>query len=179
VLDRSIVHVAANRWAYGVVGVVVAATASVLIGRMASLNPAFPIIGFTFVFIGMFALRLFPDNTNTWSVSFAKHALVITVALAIVVLIILAVVAAIVLVLRSGYDPPQPPTHGKITTNYTVCVGEYQDRCPANAVFIRCGESVAAWASKECVSFGELKLSDTPGNRCGYYLANVTCTKSQ
>lgn len=102
VLEKSITYVRVNRWAYGVIGIVVAATASMLIARIASVNPAFPIVGFTLVFIGMFALRLFPNDRNIWSVNFARHALVISVLIAIIVLIGLAVTAAVVLVVRSS-----------------------------------------------------------------------------
>jgi hypothetical protein len=103
ILNASIDHVAANRWAYGVVGVVAAAGVSMLIGRALGLGPAFPILGFVFVFIGMFALYLFPSGTQkTWSLSFARHALVVTVTLALIALIVLAVTAAIIIVIRAG-----------------------------------------------------------------------------
>jgi hypothetical protein len=73
---------------------------------------------------------------------------------------------------------PLPPETSTIAVNYVVCVGEYQNRCPANSVYLYCGASVEAWARNECKSFGATKLSDTGGNKCGYYVAQVTCTKS-
>jgi hypothetical protein len=73
----------------------------------------------------------------------------------------------------------EPPTEtSTITANYLVCVGEYPQKCPQNAVYLYCGSSVTEWAKKECKSFGETKLSDIGGNKCGYYVAQVTCTKT-
>jgi hypothetical protein len=72
---------------------------------------------------------------------------------------------------------PQPET-STVVTNYVVCVGEYQNRCPPNSVYLYCGASVPDWAKNECRTFGVTRLNDVPGNKCGYYTAQVTCTRS-
>lgn len=68
-------------------------------------------------------------------------------------------------------------TEATVTANYLVCIGEHGDRCPPNSVHLGCGDTVARWAKAECSSFGETKLDDVGGNKCGYYTAQVTCQK--
>jgi hypothetical protein len=74
----------------------------------------------------------------------------------------------------------QPDGQGAvITTNYTVCVGEPASSCPPGSVQLECGLSAAEWANKECKSFFTGPGKQTPGGKCGYFVSEVTCTKSQ
>lgn len=103
ILDQSITHVAANRWAYGVVGTVAAAAACVLIGRITGLGIGFVILGPILVFIGMMALFLFPQRDHESRIQrFAQNIILLTVTVAIVVLIVVGVAAAVTIVIRSG-----------------------------------------------------------------------------
>ncbi|HEX3860506.1 MAG TPA: hypothetical protein VHY35_02310 [Stellaceae bacterium] len=59
--------------------------------------------------------------------------------------------------------------------NYIVCVGEHASSCPPNSVVLNCGSSVESWVKAQCPSSTITRLSDLPGNRCGYYTVFVSC----
>ena len=67
----------------------------------------------------------------------------------------------------------------KVEANYSVCVGSKPEGCPANAVFLRCGESVAAWAQKECGAYTQQAVSAKSGGMCGYAVVQIKCTSGK
>jgi hypothetical protein len=104
--------------------------------------------------------------------------------MAISVLVAMVLIAAVYVgslqpATRVEVAAKEPPTktepQPKRTASYTVCVGELANRCPAGSVVLGCGSSVETWAQAQCKSINVTKLSDTSGNRCGYYVANVSC----
>src|SRR5262245_54618257 len=72
---------------------------------------------------------------------------------------------------RDRAETPQ-----KIEATYSVCVGASRDGCPANTVFLRCGQSVADWAKAECGSYSEKLVSVDSGGMCGYRVVQIKCT---
>jgi hypothetical protein len=64
-------------------------------------------------------------------------------------------------------------------TNFFLCVGEYPDRCPPNAIVLSCGSSVEDYVRKTCSYFTVNRISDLPGNRCGYLVTRVECLTSR
>lgn len=71
---------------------------------------------------------------------------------------------------------------------YTICIGEFRDSCPtAIDVWFSCGTSanqaaesvctVSTKASQTIGAFSIAKLSDRPGNHCGYATFRITCKK--
>jgi len=64
-------------------------------------------------------------------------------------------------------------------TSYLVCEGEYRNRCPDGSDWIPCYFSLDAWASTkaDCPNFTTERLTTISGNRCGYSVTRVTCTK--
>jgi hypothetical protein len=59
---------------------------------------------------------------------------------------------------------------------YRVCRGEYESGCTAHDKFIGC-DTLESW-SRTCPGYKFLgRDSDLPGQKCGYALYRVTCTK--
>jgi len=75
--------------------------------------------------------------------------------------------------------PVDEPPVSQIEATYQVCVGQYQDKCPPNTVFLPCGVSVAAWAKKECDQYTAVRISDVGGNRCGYAVTQIKCVTNR
>jgi|SRR5579862_697430 len=75
----------------------------------------------------------------------------------------------------SRLSPVRSADAPNIQATYQVCVGEHQEQCPAGAVYLYCGASVAAWAKKECSSYVEKQIWSRDGNKCGYSLVQITC----
>jgi cellulose biosynthesis protein BcsQ len=61
------------------------------------------------------------------------------------------------------------------SVTYTVCAGELQANCPTNAIYQYCGFSADDWAKSRCSKFTTKTISDTPGNKCGYAIFQITC----
>jgi hypothetical protein len=59
----------------------------------------------------------------------------------------------------------------------SVCVGEYSENCPAvHSVQLGCGGNIDAWANNTCYFHRKPRLTlNVGGNRCGYYVWDVTC----
>jgi hypothetical protein len=66
-----------------------------------------------------------------------------------------------------------------LEATYQVCVGQYQERRPPNTVFLPCGVSVAAWATKECDQYTAARISDVSGNKCGYAVTQIKCVTNR
>lgn len=102
ILERAIAFVSVTRWSYGVVGLSAAAAATYYLIP----NPVVTVVGPVMVLIGMYALRLFPEN-KSWSVNLARHSLVLTTTGLIILLMAATVMFIIVLGLRFvGLDVP-------------------------------------------------------------------------
>lgn len=75
--------------------------------------------------------------------------------------------------------PPPAPRAPPQRVNFLVCVGQYPQGCPQNSVHLGCGSSIESWAKSQCNSVQITKRADTPGNQCGYYVADVSCERPQ
>ncbi len=64
------------------------------------------------------------------------------------------------------YIPSGPP---QITVSYKVCVGEYRERCPPDAMYRYCYFSVEDWAAQQCTANTITRLSTFGGNKCGLF----------
>jgi hypothetical protein len=67
-------------------------------------------------------------------------------------------------------------TPQQIEATYNVCVGDYQEQCPLNTIHLRCGESIAAWAARECASYEAGIITAKAGGMCGYAVTQIKCT---
>jgi len=74
--------------------------------------------------------------------------------------------------------PAPAPQPRSIKTTHLICIGQYQQRCPPNAVYMACGSSPESWAQQTCSRYAITKISDTGGNRCGYYVGQVDCERN-
>lgn len=75
---------------------------------------------------------------------------------------------------RSSSDVPT-----KIEATYEVCVGAQRQFCPPTAVFLRCGDSVAEWATNECGAYSSKQVSARAGGKCGYTVVQIKCTSGK
>jgi hypothetical protein len=63
-----------------------------------------------------------------------------------------------------------------ITTQYTVCSGEYERACQPHDAYLYCGGNVQAWANQRCGSATVQRVNTYGGNKCGYSIDRVICT---
>lgn len=72
---------------------------------------------------------------------------------------------------------PKQDANKYVITTYKLCVGELAARCPSDAIHLPCEESVADWAKGKCQSFSQARISTSDGNRCGYSVLQLACTR--
>ena len=59
-----------------------------------------------------------------------------------------------------------------------ICLGEFASQCPPGAIWLNCGASLSDWVKAQCTSSNIItKISDRPGNKCGYAIFPIICTK--
>lgn len=66
-----------------------------------------------------------------------------------------------------------------VEATYQVCVGDSSRLCPKGSVWLSCGNSIAAWASRECASYDMASVARVRGGDCGYRVAKVVCRSSR
>jgi hypothetical protein len=60
-----------------------------------------------------------------------------------------------------------------------VCVGEFAENCPVDAQWLSCGTSVEDWAKGQCPNASITRISDRPGNKCGYSIHQIFCLEEK
>lgn len=80
---------------------------------------------------------------------------------------------------RKGGGPQTTGAAGPATTTTSlqICAGEFSENCPSGTVWLPCGTSVKDWVSSQCSNFSITRISTRGGNKCGYSIDQVFCTK--
>jgi hypothetical protein len=74
---------------------------------------------------------------------------------------------------KKGAPPPKTTT-----TAFQVCQGEFPEQCPPGSKWVNCYVPIKDFLDPICTSLTSTRISTRGGNRCGYSVDQIICTKS-